>query len=93
MKCSIVRDLLPLYALNKCRRETRETVEEHLRYCEGCRELQEAMHVEVGLKDSIEVERKPAVDEKFWSRYYGGLLVKGLIVFLIVYGVFAAFLL
>ncbi len=87
MRCSVIRDLLPSYDINKCRKETREIVSDHLKSCERCRELYEAMHGEVGLKDSIEVIKKPSEDNEFWRKYYGSLLVKGLVIFLVVYSI------
>ena len=35
--CSIVQDLLPLYAENMLREETKEYVDGHLAQCEACR--------------------------------------------------------
>lgn len=37
-ECSIIRDLLPLYAENMVSPDTAEFVEEHLKGCEACRE-------------------------------------------------------
>ena len=37
-ECSIVRDLLPLYAEDMLSPETSEFVAEHLKGCDGCRE-------------------------------------------------------
>jgi predicted anti-sigma-YlaC factor YlaD len=85
MTCNIIRDLLPLYDTNKCRKETKEIVTEHLKTCESCRELYEVMHEEVGLKKSIEIQSKPAEDNEFWCKYYGELLKKYLIIFFVVY--------
>lgn len=41
--CSIVQDLLPLYAENMVKPETREFVEEHLAGCESCRNELDAL--------------------------------------------------
>lgn len=87
MKCSIIRDLLPLYDNDKCRRQTKEIVSKHLKNCESCRELHEAMHEEVGLKNTLEVHQKPDQDNEFWYKYYRALLIKGLIIFLLVYSI------
>lgn len=88
MKCNIIRDLLPLYDTNECRKKTKEIVYKHLETCECCRELYEAMHEEIGLKKSIEVKSKPVEDNEFWCKYYGELLKKGLIIFFVVYIIF-----
>jgi len=87
MKCSIIRDLLPLYETNNCRKETKDIVTNHLKTCESCRELFEAMQGEVGLKDSMEVVKAPNKDNEFWRKYYGGLLLKGIGIFLVIYGI------
>lgn len=44
--CSIVQDLLPLYAENMVKPETREFVEEHLAGCESCRNELDALRAE-----------------------------------------------
>jgi len=53
--------------------------------CESCRGMYKGMHEEVGLKKSVEVQKKTGTDNEFWSKYYGKLLKKGLIIFLVVY--------
>jgi predicted anti-sigma-YlaC factor YlaD len=87
MKCSIIRDLLPLYEVNKCRRETRKIVSSHLKSCESCRSFYKAMGEEVGLKNSIEVQQQLHQDKEFWCKYYGALLIKGFMIFLLVYSI------
>jgi predicted anti-sigma-YlaC factor YlaD len=87
MRCSIIRDLLPLYDINKCRKETKEIVLSHLKTCESCRELYEAMHAEVGLKNSIEIKEEPSQDNELWRKYYGVLLIKGIVIFLLIYSI------
>jgi len=87
MKCSIIRDLLPLYETNNCRKETKDIVTNHLKTCESCRELFEAMQGKVGLKDSMEVVKAPNQDNEFWGKYYGGLLLKGIGFFLVIYSI------
>lgn len=91
MKCSIIRDLLPLYELNKCRAGTREIVSNHLKACESCRELYDTMKDEIGLKDSVKVKEKPNADNDFWRRYYGSLIIKGLGIFILIYGILIIF--
>ena len=52
--CSVIRDLLPLYADEVCSEESRALVQEHLQECSGCseilRRLQET-EIEEGLQD------------------------------------------
>ena len=38
MNCDIIKDLLPLYAEDLCRPDSRAAVEEHLKTCESCRQ-------------------------------------------------------
>ena len=45
--CSIVQDLLPLYAEDLLREETKEFVDEHLAQCEACRAELTALRAEV----------------------------------------------
>lgn len=46
MNCNIVKDLLPLYIDGCCSAESAEAAEEHLRGCESCRAVYEAMRAE-----------------------------------------------
>jgi len=87
MKCFLIRELLPLYEVNECSKETKKIVLEHLETCEDCRGLYEVMHEEVGLKNTMNVEKNSDQEQEFWRKYYGTLLVKGLIIFLLVYAV------
>ena len=45
--CSIVQDLLPLYAEDLLREETKEYVDEHLAQCEACRAELDALKADV----------------------------------------------
>ena len=45
--CSIVQDLLPLYAEDLLREETKEFVDEHLAQCEACRAELDALKADV----------------------------------------------
>ena len=85
MKCFLIRELLPLYEVNECSKETKKIVLEHLKTCEDCRGIYEAMHEEVGLKNNVKAESNLDQEQEFWCKYYGTLLVKGLIIFLLVY--------
>ena len=87
MKCFLIRELLPLYEVNECSKETKKIVLEHLETCEDCRGLYEVMHEEVGLKNTMNVEKNSDQEQEFWRKYYGTLLVKGLIIFLLVFAV------
>ncbi|MCB6202996.1 zf-HC2 domain-containing protein [Extibacter muris] len=43
LHCDLIKDLLPLYTDDVCSEQTKVSVEEHLRTCESCREMYEAM--------------------------------------------------
>ncbi|WP_236634867.1 anti-sigma factor family protein [Alteribacter lacisalsi] len=57
IKCTIIRDVLPLYNDNVISRDTKEMVEEHLENCQACQREYESMKQELRLplenKDSL----------------------------------------
>ena len=63
--CKQVRQLLPHYVQGLCSEEERRAVEEHVRGCEECRELLDAMEAnEVELTDDPPAARKKASPKK-----------------------------
>ena len=95
MKCSVIRDLLPLYEEKLCRAETVKLVEEHLKNCFNCKALYDDMHEDVGLKEAVK-STKPIVnnsvdsnklhtEREFWMKYYGNLILRGVAIFLMAY--------
>ena len=60
MKCSIIRDMLPLYIDKVCSEDTRAMVEEHLHGCEECHRLLDKMQQEMQLPKLSEEEQKQA---------------------------------
>lgn len=90
MKCSLIRDLMPIYDSGKCSKVTKEVIHDHFKTCESCRSIYEEMHEGIGLRESIEMQQEPFEDKnmkdtEFWSKYYGKLITKGLAVFIIIY--------
>ena len=95
MKCSIIRDLLPLYEEKLCKPETIKLVEEHLESCFDCKILYEDMHEDIGLKEALKTTEptdnktiacnKLDTEHEFWRKYYGNLILKGVAIFLICY--------
>ncbi|MGH4126057.1 MAG: zf-HC2 domain-containing protein [Clostridium sp.] len=95
MKCSVIRDLLPLYEEKLCRIETINLVEEHLKNCPNCKMLYDDMHEDIGLKEAVnsvepivnkcEDSYKPDTEHEFWRKYYGNLILRGVAIFLAVY--------
>ena len=58
MKCSVIRDLMPLYIDEVCGEDTVGVVEEHLAGCEDCRRILEKMRREPELPALSEEEKK-----------------------------------
>lgn len=90
MKCSLIRDLMPIYDNGSCSEETGSIIREHFNNCESCKAIFEDMREGVGLKDSINLQkdfphRNNSKETEFWSKYYGGLIARGLGIFIIVY--------
>ena len=57
-ECELVNDLLPGYIDKKTSNETNRFIEEHIKSCEDCRELYEAM------VDEVVVENQPVPYKK-----------------------------
>ncbi|WP_051536527.1 zf-HC2 domain-containing protein [Ruminococcus flavefaciens] len=55
MKCSIIRDLLPLYCDKLTSEDSNEEIEKHLRECEECNNIYESMN---NKEDEIKADRK-----------------------------------
>lgn len=95
MKCSVIRDLLPLYEEKLCRIETVKLVEEHLESCFDCKVLYDDMHEDIGLREAVkptelidnkcEDSYKLDAEHEFWMKYYGNLILRGVAIFLIAY--------
>ena len=60
--CSIVKDLMPLYAEGIVSAETKEFIDDHFQSCENCRKLLEAL-----AKSPDEQETNDNKKEKIWS--------------------------
>lgn len=88
MKCSLIRDLLPLYVERDCSEATNQLVKDHLENCSECHELYELMKSPIdvkGIKEDVVSEDANSRTRKIWKKYYGRLLIKGIGLFLIVY--------
>lgn len=60
--CSIVKDLIPLYAEDLVSEDTKKFIWEHCKSCENCKELLEALSNSVDEKDTTDNKK-----EKVWS--------------------------
>ena len=95
MKCSIIRDLLPLYEEKLCKPETIKLVEEHLKSCGACKMLYNDMNEVIGLWQAVKLgepidnpyvdSQKNDTEHEFWRKYYGNLILRGVAIFLIAY--------
>ncbi|MBZ9621788.1 zf-HC2 domain-containing protein [Clostridium sp. FP2] len=90
MKCSVIRDLLPLYEEKLCRAETVKLLEEHLKNCSECKILYDDMHEDIGLKEVVGLVEpvdsyKLDIEHEFWMKYYGNLILRSVAIFLMVY--------
>ncbi|WP_246946091.1 zf-HC2 domain-containing protein [Bacillus pinisoli] len=97
MKCFLIRDLLPLYLEDDCSTLTKKCVEEHLKVCSDCKEMFDMMADPIDINDLVRTQNEkiqPNKSEEVWRRYYGRLIAKGTVGFLIIYVffVFVAFL-
>ena len=64
--CSVVKDLIPLYAEGLVSAETKEFIYEHCQSCDNCRKLLEAL-----AKSPDEQETNDSKKEKIWSEIAG----------------------
>jgi len=91
VKCSVIRDLLPLYEEKICKAETVKLVEKHLESCSDCKMIYDDMHEDIGLKEAVKSTEPVAnkceetYEHEFWMKYYGNLILRGVAIFLIVY--------
>ncbi|MFC0470695.1 zf-HC2 domain-containing protein [Halalkalibacter kiskunsagensis] len=86
MKCSLIRDLLPLYVEGDCSKDTSLMVKEHLESCSDCGELYELMKSPIDIKvidQPVATGSKDGIE--LWKKYYGRLILKGTGLFLCVY--------
>ncbi|MDF1509111.1 zf-HC2 domain-containing protein [Robertmurraya sp. DFI.2.37] len=95
MKCNLVRDLLPLYIEGDCSSRTNRMVKEHLLNCSKCRELYEIMEPPIDLKFVLPQESMKDLEirqKKLWRKYYGRLILKGSLLFIVVYSAVLSFI-
>ncbi|THE09509.1 zf-HC2 domain-containing protein [Bacillus timonensis] len=64
-KCNIVRDLLPSYIDHLCSQDSINFIEEHLNFCNKCREVLEDMKNDVDLPNKIDEVYKVEVKRPF----------------------------
>ena len=57
-ECELIADLLPLYMDQKCGDETKKFVEEHIKTCDECREMYDAMAREIPTVEASQKKKK-----------------------------------
>lgn len=87
LPCSVVRDLLPLYAENMTETETRTLVDEHLAECPECRE--KLSGIETGAEAPVDTAKPLAsLKKQIRRRRWFAALIAGLLVFVCVFTYF-----
>lgn len=83
MKCSIIRDLLPLYCDNLTSADSNEEIENHLRGCAECTEIYENMSREEVTITEQDTNIKPLkkVKKRFLIRLICGILGTAVVLF------------
>ena len=59
MNCSIIKDLMVLYASGECSEESKAAIQEHIKTCPACREIWETMEsgsLEIAVEEEKETE-------------------------------------
>ena len=51
--CKIIEDLLPMYHDGICSEESAVLIEEHLKECEGCRQILASLRGEISLQKEV----------------------------------------
>ena len=74
-ECSVVRDILPLYAENMVSEDTAESIKEHLENCPDCREELEKLLEPVSV-EPVSVEPEIDIDAEPLKRLKKALLMK-----------------
>ena len=84
-ECDLVADLLPVYMDKKCGAETKKFVEEHIKTCDECREMYEAMAREIPTVDAPQQKKKmklsPVVKMALVVFAYWAFVVVALIIY------------
>ncbi|MBO4456663.1 MAG: zf-HC2 domain-containing protein [Butyrivibrio sp.] len=57
-ECDLIADLLPIYMDKKCCDDTRKFVEDHIKSCDECREMYDAMAREIPTVESSQKKKK-----------------------------------
>ena len=89
LPCSVVRDLLPLYAEKMIETETQELVDEHLADCPECRAKLSGIETGTGTETTVDTAKPLAsLKKQIRRRRWFAVLIAGLLVFICVFTYF-----
>ena len=89
LPCSVVRDLLPLYAEKMIETETQELVDEHLADCPECRAKLSGIETGTGTETPVDTAKPLAsLKKQIRRRRWFAALIAGLLVFICVFTYF-----
>ena len=89
LPCSVVRDLLPLYAEKMIETETQELVDEHLADCPECRAKLSGIETGTGTETPVDTAKPLAsLKKQIRRRRWFAVLIAGLLVFICVFTYF-----
>ena len=95
ISCEIIKDLLPLYHDSVCSRESKDMVDEHLSYCNNCREELAAMDNDLPIdskgQNLIEAEVVKNLSKRWKKGMIKSLLKGALITLLVLLGLYLLF--
>ena len=84
-ECDLIADLLPIYMDKKCGDDTRKFVEEHIKSCDECREMYDAMAREIPAAEAPKQKKKirlsPVVKMALVVLAYGAFVIAVLVIF------------
>lgn len=58
IECDLVADLLPIYIDGKASAASKEFIEEHIKTCQDCRDIYEAMTADMQLPSPVKRKRR-----------------------------------
>ncbi|MBQ3389019.1 MAG: zf-HC2 domain-containing protein, partial [Thermoguttaceae bacterium] len=67
INCSVIRDLLPLYADEVCSEESRGLVQEHLQECPGCSDMLRRLQ-ETEIEEKLQDEKNGVI--QYGTRWF-----------------------
>ena len=92
ISCDIIKDLLPLYHDKVCSNDSKTMVEEHLAYCDGCKDelqtIDDAILVNNAQQNLSEAEAVKKLSRR-WKKGMKISLLKGILIAILVIAIAA----